>query len=257
MIYISVFLRIKLLFFVFFCFSSYGKIFQSSYIEFDISKNWVCKSFGVDWVCHHYIQDGSKPALILITAKEGSPSDRLDLYFQDFSREQPAPSKTIHVKKLMIHNHTWIDSFYKNNILQNMFSRYMTTICCDSIPAKIHILIGFHAHETNYTEYSNEFLRAIKSLSLPEDLKETLRQLRQQTDSQRKDMLSYIEQILFEVDNEESTGSLSNQKRRFSFIGVAVLFGLALLFLLGLYYFFQFYWEKGRRRRTIRQKYKK
>lgn len=248
MFYRNVLIQIFGVFFLFFIPPSYGATFLSSYVTFDVGDHWTCKSFGVDWICHHYSHPGAKPALMLVTAKEGKSADKLNLYFQVFN-QQKASIQKIHVNKISVHGHHWVDAFYKNHFLNNMFNRYVATVCCDSTDAKIHVLVGFHAHEENYTTYSSQFLRSIKTLKLVDDVRETLKTIRGQTDQQKRDMLSYIESILFEEDTTDSI----NIKRDSRF-GLFILVFLVFFVSMGLYYF---YYRKRRRQSHRKRKKRK
>ena len=238
---------------IFFSFSLYGKKFKASYVKFDIEYDWVCKSFGVVewWVCHHYLHKGAKPSLMLITAKEGNTSDNLNLYIQTSNEEQTINSKKIHVKKILVNHQVWVESFYRNSVLKNVFSRYVATVCCDEMQSKIHILIGFHAHKENYTKYSSEFLKSIKSLRLSKNLKEVLAQIGKPTDKQKQDMLSYIERILFNSDLERDIPIQKNQKSPAVWVSLFIGFILVLSAIL----LYLFYYKKiGKRKTRIRRK---
>ena len=246
MLYKNCFIQIFNLFLVFFVFPSYGKTFLSSYVTFDVGDNWTCKSFGVDWICHHYFHPGAKPALMLITAKEGKSKDDLNLYFQIFNQQKDSAQK-IHVNKISVYSHNWLDAFYKNYLFNNMFSRYVATVCCAGEIAKIHVLVGFHAHEENYTKYSSQFLRSIKTLKLVSDVRETLKKIRSQTSQQKQDMLSYIEKILLE---EEDLANPISTKKDFH-VGLVILVFLVFFLSAGFYYF---YYKKRRKRSSRKRK---
>ena len=235
-----------------FSFSLYGKMFKSSYVRFDIGYDWTCRPFGVDWVCHHFLQKGAKPALMLITAKEGAGSDAVNLYIQAFDQGPGAFSKKIHVRKILVNRQAWIESFYQNNTLQNTFDRHVATVCCNKMQNKIHVLIGFHAHQENYTKYAREFLKSIKSLQLSKNLKEALEQIRKQTKRQQQDMLSYIERILLEADLEKDTAV---QKNKGGWTRLASL--LFIGFILTLFFAFLYYKKTKAKKRKRRRKRKR
>ena len=228
--------KILSLFLILCSFPLYGDQFKSPYVTFDIGYNWTCKSFGINWVCHHYQHKGAKPALMLITAREGLQADDLNIYIQTFEKEekQAVNSQKIHIKKVLVNRHTWVDSFYKNSVVKNVYSRYTATVCCKETKVRIHVLIGFHAHKGVYAKYAREFLRSIKSLRLSNDLKQTLSQISGQTDEQKKNMNSYIESILFEIGGEGN-----NNKRGYSLLPYLLLAGLISgLFFLSFYFFY-------------------
>jgi len=228
-------LKVILVFLILFSSPLYGKRFKSSYVTFKVSYDWICKSFGVDWVCHHRLNKGDKPTFMLITAKEGSNSDQVNDYIKIFNEEQAAGLKKIHVKTILVNRHVWVDNFVKNSISDKMFSRYTATVCCNRTKAKIHVLIGFHAHKKSYTKYAREFLRSIKSLQLTENTEEALKKIKKQTDQQRRDMLSYIEKILMEIDSDENTKRERN-KINFDLLFNVLFFGIILIFMAVLIY---------------------
>ena len=242
-----------LVFLVLFSSPLYGKKFKSSYVTFEVGYDWTCKSFGVDWVCHHYLNKGDKPSFMLITAKEGISSDQVNTYVKIFNEEQTASLKKIHVKKILVNRHVWVESFFQNSILDNVFSRYTATVCCDKTKAKIHVLIGFHAHKENYTKYAREFLRAIKSLQLIENMEEILKQIRKQTDQHRRDMLSYIERILLETDSDENANRRKN-KINSDLLFSLLFFGVIFFSLFALIYFFKNKRKKQKSRRRKRRR---
>ena len=257
MIHRVLFLKIISCLLILFALPSYGnKIFKAPYVNFKIKKSWTCKSFGVDWVCHHYINKKAKPALALITAKEGLSSDNIDMYLSSFSKsssKEGLDSKILYTKKILINHHPWIDSFRKNSISKNVFSRYIVTVCCDNINAKIHILIGFHAHQNNYTKYSDEFLKAIKTLTLSKNLKQTLSRIRAQTDQHKKEKLSYIQKLFLESDAEKDIHIQTNKKLEDYLLWLILI----LLFAFTSIYLFYYYKDKKKnRRRQKRQIYK-
>lgn len=257
MLHRTLFLKIIPFLLILFALPTYGdKIFKAPYVNFKIKKSWTCKNFGVDWVCHHYINKKAKPALALITAKEGLPSDNIDMYLSGFSKsssKEGSDSKIIYTKKILINNHPWVDSFRKNSISKNVFSRYTATVCCDNISSKIHILIGFHAHQSNYTKYSEEFLKAIKTLTLSKNLKQTLRRIRSQTDQHKKEKLSYIQKLFLESDVEKDLHRQTNKNLEDYLLWLILI----LLFAFTFIYLFYYYKDKKRnRRKRKRQIYK-
>ena len=226
----------------------YGKRFKSSYVTFDVSYDWTCKSFGVDWICHHSLHRGAQPAFMLITAKEGSRSDHAGMYIQVFNRELMAYSK-IHTRKILVNRHTWVESFYRDSLLGDLFNRYVATVCCDKEKTKIHVVIGFHAHKGIYAKYTREFLRSIKSLRLIGNLKETLEQIRRQSAQQRRDMMAYIERILLETNMERE--KLLKGREKYNFLFSLLFFGIIPICFSVLIYSF---YRKKRKSKKIRRK---
>ncbi|MCZ0932760.1 MAG: hypothetical protein OXJ52_06390 [Oligoflexia bacterium] len=208
---------------------------------FEIEDSWTCKSFGVNWVCHHYLDSNSQPAFIFTTARMALPSEQLKLEKleknEDSSLLNPA-------KKVSINNHVWIDSFYQNRFYKNVLSRFERTVCCDDLPEKFQVLVGFHAFKENYPKYASSFLKAIRSLNLlTSNLEEIKRLLKRQTNQQGQDMNNYIQNILFE--NSEETASLKEKK---SFTGFFLLI-FCLVCVLGIIYYRKKRVKKSSKRR--------
>ena len=119
--------------------------------------------------------------------------------------------------------------------------------------SKIHILIGFHAHQSNYTKYSEEFLKAIKTLTLSKNLKQTLRRIRSQTDQHKKEKLSYIQKLFLESDVEKDLHRQTNKNLEDYLLWLILI----LLFAFTFIYLFYYYKDKKRnRRKRKRQIYK-
>ena len=250
----SFFLSKALLFVLaFFSFSSRGKIFRAPYVSFDIEYDWICKSFGSDWVCHHYLYKGARPSFMLIAAKKGGNLDNsISHYSQMFKGESTGSLKPIHIKKILVNRHEWMESLYTNHSSIKIFNRYAATICCDSLPLKFHIMAGFYAYEENYTKYANEFLKSIKSLRLVKNIKSALKRIGQ-TEKQRQEMLSYIEKILLDSDLEKSARPKKDEKTYTVFISLSAL----VIFILFFSLFYLFYYKKNpfaKKRKKYRKK---
>ena len=218
--------------FLFFSFCSSGKIFRSPYVMFEIGDSWICKSFGVNWVCHHYLGPNLQPSFIFTTARMAAKSERLE--FNKFETGEGTPLLLNPPRKVSINKHIWIDSFHQNSFYKNVLSRYERTICCKDLPENFQVLVGFHAFKENYPKYSSTFLKAIKSLNLlTSNLEEIRRLLRQQTAQQKKEMNNYIQNILFEKNLESA---LIKKRKPLNFI---LLFLFCLGSLLGAFSFYK------------------
>ena len=197
----SVLKTVFLFFLALFSFISSAKIFRSPYVMFEIEDTWSCRAFGVNWICHHYLRPDSKPAFILTTANIAGPSEKLD--FDRFEKKETALSLLNPAKKVSIKNHVWIDSLRQDTFHKAVLSRHERTICCEDLPNKFQVLVGFHAFKEDYPSYAGSFLNAIKSLSLlTSNVEEIRRLIKKQTVQQKKDMDNYIQNILFENSAE-------------------------------------------------------
>ena len=235
-----------IIFLVFFPVPSYSiTFFKTSYVNFKIADGWACKAFGVNWVCHHFLEKGAKPALIFLTARMNSLNN------QSLKQTQMFFSKNIRFQKFEINRHLWQESFYQNNFLVGFFSRSVTTSCCDKAKDKIDIVINFQATEENYPKYATQFLVAIKSLNVESNLKDTIRKIKNQTKQHDQDMLSYTEKILAEEDFENKPIKEPDIIARL--IVWLMLFCLVALLLL---FFYGFYKRRKRRLRRARRSHR-
>ena len=236
------------LFLCFFSFASLGKVFRSPYVMFEIEDSWTCKSFGVNWVCHHYLSSSNKPAFIFTTAQIVSGAEQLE--FDQIEKSESSSSLLSSAKKASINGHVWIDSFHQNILYKNVLSRYERTVCCDDLPKKFQILVGFHAFKEDYPKYTISFLKAIRSLNLlTSNVEEIKRLLKQQTAKQKQDMNSYIQNILFE--NSSESAPIKKEKPALK-MTLLVLFGL--IFAGGIIYYRKKLLKKTLKRRRSRKK---
>ena len=224
------------LFLIFFCFFSSGKLFRTPYVMFEIDDSWVCKSFGVNWVCHHYLNPKNRPAFIFTTARLATTGEKLD--FNEVELRETALSPA---RKVSINKHIWIDSFHQNNFYDNVLSRYERTICCKNFPEKFQILVGFHSFKQNYPQYSGVFLKAIRSLSLLTSNLEEIKRLLKDEKFQKQEMDNYVQNILF----NESFGATPAEKPR----NKAFLFTVCFLLFAVLLFSLFFYKQKRKKRR--------
>ena len=186
---------------------------------FEIDDSWTCKSFGVNWVCHHYLNEKSRPAFIFTTARLSSSATKT-LDFNEFELSETALRPA---KKVSINNHIWIDSFHQNSFYKNVLSRYERTLCCEDFPEKFQILVGFHSFKKNYPRYTSIFMKAIMSLNLLTSNLEEIKSLLKRQNTDKQDMNSYVQSILFEKDFE-SVPEKNSDKKVFLFMLCALLF---------------------------------
>ena len=243
-------LKIIPVFLLFFSLSSHGKRrwLETPYVRFDIGENWTCKSFGVNWICYHHFEKGKNPAVIIVMAGEGKSSDIPELYMKVF--------RQIHLEKgriqtIKVHRHPWVESFQRNSFIPNMFSRRVATVCCEKSKEKFHVIVSFYAHKEVYTKYANQFLRSIKSLELSTNVTRALEKIRKHTDQDTRDMMSYLEKILYESDTEE-VPALENNQRGPGLLTGLLVFGFILF--CSVFYFLYYRKRKGRRREKIRDR---
>ena len=104
-----------------------------------------------------------------MTAKEAGPADSFNFYETYLKQErtvpnakgQPMKSKVLHVKKVGLAKHTWVDGMHLSSEIEDFYTRYLATV-----KQGLAIIVSFSAHKAYYTKYSSDFLRAIKSLKV-------------------------------------------------------------------------------------------
>lgn len=159
--------RLAILFAAVFSMCAEAKLFSNSYISFELPPNWDCKREGTEWLCISQFSAKAKEAIIILTAKEVGPTDTLTAYMAHLKEPRtlpgkagPAmPSKVLHVQQRNINNHPWIDGLHMGSEVTTYYTRYLATV-----KERIAILVTFSAHRSHYTQYSNDFIRAIDSL---------------------------------------------------------------------------------------------
>lgn len=155
-----------------FAFTSYAKIFQNSYISFELPDNWGCELEGTEWVCVNKFTkkfNEKKEAVIILTAKEKGPSDTLEAYETHLktprklinAKAQAYNSEMKQVKQRKIALQTWVDGLHLGSEVQNYYTRYLATT-----KGQIAMLVTFTAHKEHYSKYANDFIRAIQSLKI-------------------------------------------------------------------------------------------
>ena len=164
--------------------------------------------------------------------------------------------RQIHLEKgriqiIKVRRHPWVESFQRNSSVQNMFGRYVATVCCEKSKEKFHVIVSFYAHKTLYTKYANQFLKSIRSLELSRNVTRALEKIRKHTDQDTRDMMSYLERILYEADTEEAPALKTNTGISGLLTGL-LIFGFILL--CSAFYFLYYRRKKRRRKEKIRDR---
>jgi hypothetical protein len=161
-----------------------AKVFRNSYVSFELPDKWDCYLENTAWICRYAISKSclgpssnskacqeqrkkTREAIIILAAKEVGPKDSFNAYYDHLKKPRPivmkegkrSSSKIIHTKAINIAKHKWIDGMHLGSEIPHYYTRYLATI-----KGNIAVLVTFSAHKRFYTNYSNEFFRAIKSL---------------------------------------------------------------------------------------------
>ena len=232
-----------LLNFFFFFSPVQAKLFQNTYISFDIPETWECKAFGTDWVCHSKFQEKKVEALITSTAKIAGPNDTLNGYlaylqqpktWSNINKEQITSKKMAPAKKVFINKFPWVDSIHKNSEVKSYISRYAGTVCCKNSSSKLGILVVLSAHQDHYTKYSGAFVKTINSLRVL-DIEKAIPAIRAaQAMASGEGMSSYLEG-LFEDDSQADLEGASSHNKILGLKPIELAL-LALVFLVLLAY---------------------
>lgn len=151
---------------------SSAKMFQNSYVSFQLPDNWGCELEGTEWVCVNKFAKKlkeKKDAVIILTAKEKGPSDSLDSYESHLknarnlidSKGKKYKSDIKFVKRRKISLQTWVDGLQMGSEVPDYYTRYLATT-----KGQIAMLVTFTAHKTQYGKYANDFMKAIQSLKI-------------------------------------------------------------------------------------------
>jgi hypothetical protein len=146
---------------------SHAKLFQNSYVSFELPPRWDCHSEGTEWICRSEIKPDSQTGIIILTAKEVGPTDSLAQYeaYLKTPKMIPGPGgkpmrseiKGVNIKK--INDHDWVDSLHLGSEISTYYTRYLATV-----KQNIAVLVTFSAHKKYYTKFSSDFFNAILSL---------------------------------------------------------------------------------------------
>ncbi len=151
---------------------AFAKIFQNSYVSFELPDNWGCELEGTEWVCVNKFAkklNEKKEAVIILTAKEKGPSDSLEAYETHLktprklvnAKGKSYVSELKQVKQRKISLQTWVDGLHLGSEVENYYTRYLATT-----KSQIAMLVTFTAHKEHYSKYANDFIRAIQSLKI-------------------------------------------------------------------------------------------
>lgn len=160
------------LFLLTFSLASHAKIFQNSYVSFELPDNWGCELEGTEWVCVNKFAkklNEKKEAVIILTAKEKGPSDSLEGYETHLKtprklvngKGKSYSSEVKQVKPRKISLQSWVDGLHLGSEVENYYTRYLATT-----KGQIAMLVTFTAHKEHYSKYANDFIKAIQSLKI-------------------------------------------------------------------------------------------
>jgi hypothetical protein len=157
---------------LFFAFSAKSEVFRNAYISFELPNRWKCVLEETEWVCRSAFPQQTREAIIVLTAKEMGPKDTLGEYMNFLRIPRVIVSRTgarlqskvIQVQQVNIAQHPWIDGQHLGSEIPSYYTRYLATV-----KDRLAILVTFSAHQTQYTKYTGDFIKAIQSLKVVAD----------------------------------------------------------------------------------------
>jgi hypothetical protein len=160
---------LNILFIVFASLSAQAKLFQNSYVSFELPPRWECQVEKTEWVCRSDNLSSQKEAMIVLTAKEVGPMDDLGQYETYLKTPKnisdptgkPLSSKVRQVKKTTINGLEWVDGMHLDSEVPFYYTRYLA-----AKKDRIAVLVTFSAHQRFFTKYSNDFFNAVNSLRI-------------------------------------------------------------------------------------------
>lgn len=148
---------------------AHAKLFQNSYVKFELPDSWQCSMEQTEWICKSTDKSASREAIIILTAKEVGPLDSLMEYENYLKKPKVAvdangksvPSQVKQIQRRSVKNHEWIDGLLLGSEIPNFYTRYLATT-----KSRVAVLVTFTAHQRFYTKYSKDFFNAIGSLEV-------------------------------------------------------------------------------------------
>ena len=217
------------------------KKFLSSYLSFDIQRDWQCREFGVNWICWHFTEANQPPALIINMA-QGFKDTAITLgllltRLASFHYDHFDSSSLLQNEVSSINQNEWAVNAFGNKLNTKFFNRTAFTICCKESKKRFHIFVGFYAPGEHYASYYPEFLNALKTLSFETNLKKLIAQYkREQQAKHNQEMMSFIGNILTEPYRDPALLAY-NQNKRLSLADGLILGWILLFFVLIVYVF--------------------
>lgn len=155
---------------LFFHTPTHARTFKNAYISFEIKDDWKCVQESSEYVCRSEDPIKGKEAIIILTAKERGPDDKLEIYNVHMKSPMKLVQKNgavgmskveVPPKETKIADQIWLDSLHTNSEVQNYYTRYLATV-----KDQIAILVTFSSYVPKYPEYANQFMETIQSLKV-------------------------------------------------------------------------------------------
>ncbi len=154
---------------IFAALSAEAKIFQNSYVSFEVPDNWTCLQEGVAWTCTPTSVVEAKEAVIVLAAKVAGPEDNITNFKNYLGQPKkittkvgtPMPSQVVYSRERVLANTQWVQAQHLGSEIQDYYTLYLATI-----KDQLAILISFSSEKNRYQIYNPIFDKAIKSLKV-------------------------------------------------------------------------------------------
>lgn len=146
-----------------------AKVFQNSYVSFEVPNDWNCAQEGVAWSCTPLNAIQSKEAIIVLAAKIAGPEDNLPSFLNILKAPKkittkvgtPMGSKVMYAQPRMLAGQNWIQAQHLGSEIEDYYTLYLATL-----KDKLAILISLSAEKDHYQAYNGIFDKAVKTLKI-------------------------------------------------------------------------------------------
>lgn len=146
-----------------------AKVFQNSYVSFEVPDNWGCIQEGVAWTCTSQDVIEAKEAVIVLASKVAGPEDTMINFMNHLKKPKNIatkvgtnmPSQVMYAQEREVGGQKWIQAQHLGSEINNYYTLYLTTV-----KEKLAILVSFSAERTKYQKYNPVFDGAVKTLKI-------------------------------------------------------------------------------------------
>ena len=148
---------------------AFAKVFQNSYVSFEVPDNWTCAQEGVAWTCTPQGPAEAKEAVIVLAAKVAGPEDNLGNFLAYLKQPKkvttkvgtPMPSQVMYAQERVLATTKWVQAQHLSSEIHDFYTLYLATV-----KEQLAILVSFSAEKSRYQAYNPVFDRAIKTLKI-------------------------------------------------------------------------------------------
>ncbi len=146
-----------------------AKVFQNSYVSFEVPDKWNCVQEGVAWTCTPSGAIESREAVIVLAAKVAGPEDNLVNFHTYLGQPKklatkvgtPMPSSVMYSQERVLAGTKWIQAQHLGSEIQEFYTLYLATV-----KESLAILVSFSAEKSKYKDYNPIFDNAMKTLKI-------------------------------------------------------------------------------------------